>query len=172
MSGARLLERVRRSAGFSQQELAERAHTSRTTLSAYENGRKSPSLSTVERLLAESGYELDARPRITFHLVAGSRGQSYQVPDRLPDLPVEQALSTVSMPLTLNWSEPGRVFRLTDRGDRARLYEAVLRDGQPDDVLAYIDGALLVDIWPDLVLPREVRAAWAPLIDTVVDGDS
>jgi len=29
---------------------------------------------------------------------------------------------------------------------------------------AYIDGALLVDLWDDLVLPRAVRSAWAPLI--------
>jgi len=27
------------------------------------------------------------------------------------------------------------------------------------------DGALLVDLWDELVLPREVRAAWQPVID-------
>ncbi|TQC38385.1 XRE family transcriptional regulator, partial [Rhodococcus sp. WS4] len=51
MNGAALLERVRRAAGLSQDELARRAHTSRPTLSAYENGRKSPSLDTTQRLL-------------------------------------------------------------------------------------------------------------------------
>jgi hypothetical protein len=32
------------------------------------------SLATAERLLAEAGYELDARPRVTFHRIAGPRG--------------------------------------------------------------------------------------------------
>jgi transcriptional regulator with XRE-family HTH domain len=102
MTGSTLLERVRHAAGLSQDELARRAHTSRTTLSAYENGRKSPSLDTVSRLLAQAGYEWDARPHMMFLEAAGSRGRSYVVPDRLPSLPVEQALATVALPLTLN----------------------------------------------------------------------
>jgi hypothetical protein len=88
-----------------------------------------------------------------------------QVPTRLPRLPMEESLASVELPLTLNWSQPGRVFRLSDRGDRARGYELVLREGSDADVLAYIDGALLVDLWDELVLPRAVRAAWSPLID-------
>ena len=41
-------------------------------------------------------------------------------------------------------------------------------EGTPDDIEATIDGALLVDLWEDLVLPRGVRAAWQPLIDEVL----
>ena len=81
--------------------------------------------------------------------------------------PWREALASVELPLTLNWSQPGRVFRLSDRGDRARVYEFVLREGSDGDALAYIDGALLVDLWDELVLPRAVRAAWSPLIDQV-----
>jgi hypothetical protein len=136
-------------------------------VSAYEHGRKSPSLDTVDRLIAAAGYELEARPRIEFVKVAAGRGRVMRVPNGLPGLPVEQALRAVELPLTLNWSQPGRVFRLSDRGDRARVYELVLREGSDDDVLAYIDGALLVDLWDELVLPRAVRAAWSPLIDQV-----
>ena len=168
MSGGGLLRRVRHAAGLSQQELACRAGTSRTAVSAYEHGHKSPSLDTVERLLSSSGYELDARPLTTFTTVAGARGRALQVPDRLPQLAPERALATVTLPLALNWSQPGRVFRLVDRGDRARAYEVVLREGSREDVLAYIDGVLLVDLWPELVLPRDVRAAWSPLITAVL----
>jgi hypothetical protein len=92
------------------------------------------------------------------------------VPNRLPQQPVECALAVVELPLTLNWLRPGRVFRLAERADRARVYEIVLREGGSDDVLRYIDGALLVDLWPDLVLPRDVRAAWSPLITQVVEA--
>lgn len=35
----------------------------------------------------------------------------------------------------------------------------------PADILRYIDGALLVDLWPELVVPREVRTAWQPIVE-------
>jgi hypothetical protein len=44
------------------------------------------------------------------------------------------------------------------------VYEIVLQEGTPADVLAYVDGVLLVDLWEDLVLPRTVRSAWATLV--------
>ncbi len=168
MADINVLERARRSAGLSQQELAERARTSRTAVSAYEHGHKSPALRTVERLLAASGYELDVRPRLSFHAVTGRRGQLYAVPDRLPELRVEQALAAVRLPLRLNWSEPDRLYRLSDRHDRARVYEIILREGDAADVERYVDGALLVDLWADLVLPADLRAAWAPLIEPLI----
>jgi hypothetical protein len=37
----------------------------------------------------------------------------------------------------------------------------------PNDLRRYIDGALLIDAWSDMVLPRELRAVWQPLIDDV-----
>ncbi|MCW2540010.1 MAG: helix-turn-helix domain protein [Frankiales bacterium] len=167
MRGAELLAWMRRGAGLSQDQLAGRAGTSRTAVSAYEHGRKSPSLDTVDRLVAAAGYELEVRPRIEFADVTVARGRVVRVPSRLPRLVVELALASVELPLTVNWSQPGRLFRLSDRGDRARVYELVLREGGDADVLAYVDGALLVDLWDELVLPRAVRSAWSPLIDQV-----
>jgi transcriptional regulator with XRE-family HTH domain len=167
VGGAELLSWIRRAAGLSQDELAGRAGTSRTAVSAYEHGRKSPSLDTVDRLVSAAGYELEVRPQIEFVDVAVAPGRVVRVPGRMPSLAVELALASVELPLTVNWSQPGRVFRLSDRGDRARVYELVLREGSDADVLAYVDGALLVDLWDELVLPRAVRAAWAPLIDQV-----
>ena len=159
-----LLTRVRRAAGLSQAELARRAGTSRPTVSAYEHGRKSPSLDTLARLLTAAGYELDVRPHINFATVTGPRGRAVVVPDRLPRLPVEHALATVRLPLRVNWSQPERIFWLAERSDRRRVYEAVLREGEPVDLLTYLDGALLVDLWDELVLPNWIRAAWTPLI--------
>ena len=86
-------------------------------------------------------------------------GKPIWVSDRLPRLDVARALAAVELPLHLNWSAPGRVFDLRSRADRARVYEIVLQEGTPDDILAYVDGALLVDLWEDLVLPRSVRSA-------------
>jgi hypothetical protein len=86
------------------------------------------------------------------------------VPDHLPRLDTAQAFARVQLPLHLNWSAPERIFDLGSRADRARVYELVLREGRPADILAYVDGALLVDLWDDLVLPRAIRSAWTPVI--------
>lgn len=86
------------------------------------------------------------------------------VPDVLPQLPSQQALETVELPLRLNWSEPGRRFDLRNRSDRARLYEIVIREGEPKDILKYVDDTLLVDLWDELVIPKELRDLWAPIV--------
>ena len=72
------------------------------------------------------------------------------------------------LPLHLNWSDPGRVFRLSNRRERARAYEIVLREGTPADIQTYVDGVLLVAIWKELTLPRDIQRAWEPLIRSSV----
>jgi transcriptional regulator with XRE-family HTH domain len=160
-----LLAVARRAAGLSQQELARRAGTSRTTLSAYEHGARSPTLNTAQRLLAAAGAEFQVVSRLEFTAHPTSRGRVVMVPARLPRLGVAEAFATVTLPLHLNWSSSGRLYRLRERADRARVYEIVLREGTGADVLTYIDGALLIDLWEELVLPRDVRAAWAALAE-------
>ncbi|MGL5849361.1 MAG: helix-turn-helix domain-containing protein [Phycicoccus sp.] len=118
-----VLERARRAAGLTQTELAERAKTSRTAVSAYEHGRKSPSLSTFERLLEALGYEVEARPRPSFATVSGRGGREYVVPDRLPDLPVERRSQQSTCRCT--WTGLHRSGR---RPGRTRAARAVLRD--------------------------------------------
>ena len=164
IDAAELLEHVRVSSGLTQEELARRAGTSRPTLSAYEHGRKSPTVATFARLLSQAGWDLAAQRHVSFTQQVSSRGKPTWIPDRLPRLDVARALAAVELPLHLNWSAPGRVFDLRSRADRARVYEIVLQEGTPADILNYVDGALLVDVWEDLVLPRGGRSAWAPLI--------
>lgn len=53
-----LIKLARRDAGLSQRELARRAGTSQATLSAYEAGRKSPSLDTLARVVRAAGQDL------------------------------------------------------------------------------------------------------------------
>jgi transcriptional regulator with XRE-family HTH domain len=153
---------------MSQGELARRAHTSRPTVSAYEHGRKSPSLVTAQRLLDQTGHELTTQPRIEFVERTVARGVVV-VPTALPRLAARQALATVALPLHVNWSDPRRTFNMADRRQRARVYEMVLREGTAREILAYVDGLLLVDLWDELVLPRHVRRAWQPLVDAALD---
>lgn len=53
-----LIKLARHDAGLSQRELASRAGTSQATLSAYEAGRKSPSLNTLARIVRAAGQDL------------------------------------------------------------------------------------------------------------------
>lgn len=115
-------------------------------------------------LLAAAGWGLTAQPAVSFAQQLSTRGKPVWVPDHLPRLDMAHALAAVELPLHLNWSAPGRVFDLRSRADRARVYEIVLQEGRPDDILAYVDGALLADLWDDLVLPRGLRSAWDPLV--------
>jgi transcriptional regulator with XRE-family HTH domain len=55
---AQVLQAARARAGLSQSALAARAGTSQATISAYESGRKAPSVDTLSRLLAASGSRL------------------------------------------------------------------------------------------------------------------
>jgi transcriptional regulator with XRE-family HTH domain len=168
MGAENLLAQARRTAGMSQDELARRAYTSRPTLSAYEHGHKSPTLETAARLLAEAGFEFTIQRRVRFVEHTSARGRAISVPTSLPRLPIEQALGTVTLPLHLNWSAPGRQFPIRDRSQRTRVYEIVLREGGPEDVLTYVDGVLLIDLWDELVLPRDIRAAWSQVVESAV----
>ena len=169
---AELLEHVRVVSGLTQEELARRAGTSRPTLSAYEHGRKSPTVATFARILSRAGWKLAAQPRVSFTQQTTAYGKPTWIPDRLPRLDVAHALASVELPIHLNWSAPGRVFDLRSRADRARVYEIVLQEGAPADILTYVDGVLLVDLWEDLVLPRGVRSAWAPLISASSEAEA
>jgi hypothetical protein len=61
----------------------------------------------------------------------------------------------------VRWSDPGRRYDLSDRWDRALVYEQVLTEGTDEDVRRFIDVNQLIELWLELVLPRHVRAAWA-----------
>ncbi len=164
-----LLASLREQVGLSQADLAERAGTSRPTLSAYEHGRISPTLDTFERILAAAGHRLATVPVMKWSEVDIGRGRFAAVPDRLPDLPTADAVRRVELPLHLEWSRSTKSVDLSDRRQRARTYEAVLREGGPVDIESIVDGALLVDLWDELVLPDRLRAAWQPLIDEITD---
>lgn len=56
-----LVRMARRKAGLTQAALAKRAATSQSAISAYEAGRRSPSVDTLCRILAAAGFEVRMR---------------------------------------------------------------------------------------------------------------
>jgi hypothetical protein len=67
----------------------------------------------------------------------------------------------VELPLRLFWSSPDRTFDLGDPFQQRWLYQTVLREAsRPEDLTRYLDGGMLVALWPRLRLPAGVRQAW------------
>ena len=56
-----LIRDARLRTGLTQRALATRASTSQSTIAAYENGRKTPNLDTLLRLLRAAGLDLRMR---------------------------------------------------------------------------------------------------------------
>ena len=56
-----LIRMARREAGLTQKALADRAGTSQAAMSAYESGRRSPSVDTLCRILGAAGFEVRMR---------------------------------------------------------------------------------------------------------------
>jgi transcriptional regulator with XRE-family HTH domain len=56
---AELIAHIREVSGFSQTELARRSGLDRSVLSAYEHGRRQPSVAALARIAAAAGMQLD-----------------------------------------------------------------------------------------------------------------
>ena len=169
MAGASsFIAEARKRAGLSQEELAERAGTSRTAVCAYEAGAKDPRAETVERLLDAAGFRLELVPRLEWS-TSGTGRKTFSCPSTLPHLEPGRAVAMVELPPHLTWSGRRR-FLLSDRQDRVRVYEIVLTEGLPVDIESLVDGGLLVDLWDDLFLRKDIRSAWQPLIDQARHG--
>lgn len=58
---AELLRSARETSGLTQRELGERAGVTQSVVSAYESGRREPSLSTLSKLVGATGLRLETR---------------------------------------------------------------------------------------------------------------
>ncbi len=110
-----------------------------------------------------AGCDLGLVTRVRFQdHFAGNVGTFY-VPDRLWRVEVPLCFAKVAMPDLIRQTPQG-LWDLRDRTDRRRLYEMLLVLGTPEQILRWVDGALLVDIWRELEIPRPVRRAWQPVV--------
>ncbi|UDY22929.1 helix-turn-helix domain-containing protein [Nocardioides sp. Kera G14] len=165
-----LIEQARRSCGLTQVELAARAGTSQATLSAYERGLKSPSLKVAGRILAATGHELTLRTFVdwTEHRAPGIN--DFSVPDRLWPVAPPMCFATITMMPDLIGHSGKSEWNLLDRGERIGAYEQLIRFGLSHQMIRWIDGGLLIDVWGELELPDPVRAAWEPAIRTATEA--
>jgi transcriptional regulator with XRE-family HTH domain len=59
VDAASMIRTARQRAGLTLRELGERAQTSHSTLSAYESGRTTPNVDTLDRVLRAAGFAAD-----------------------------------------------------------------------------------------------------------------
>ena len=165
-----LLEAARVARGLTQEAVAYRSGTSQPTLSAYERGSKSPTLAVVERILHTLRYDLGLQPRVTFREVPGERGaRTFFVPDQLWRVDPPDCFA----PLTVRDSDgTRRTFDLLDRDGRVAAYAWLLGYGDETQLFTHLDGALLVDAWPDVAshLTEKLRSYWRPLVLSAGEG--
>lgn len=162
MQFAETLRSARRAAGLTQAELGARAGVARPNVAAYEGDRRQPLFASAVALLGAAGAGVTVEPAVRWTWMGDLR--PFAVPSRLWRLPIATALRSFDAGLHLWWSGPPRRFDLSHRPARLRLYEVVLREGGPDDIEGVVDGLLLCEAWPDLVLSRRVAAAWSSLV--------
>jgi transcriptional regulator with XRE-family HTH domain len=164
-----LLEAARVARGLTQEAVARRSGTSQPTLSAYERGTKSPTLAVAARILHSLGFDLGLQPRVTFREVHGERGGTYLVPDQLWRVDPHSCFAPIDV------RDAGRNLHTSDllnRESRIEAYAWLLTYGDEEQVFNHLDGALLVDAWPDLAprLPAALRSEWQPLVRDAAMG--
>ena len=80
-------------------------------------------------------------------------------PARLADL-TGPADGRIELPTTIDWG-PRRTYDLARDADRRVVYERVLREAATTaEVARFVNGAVLVEVWPRLFLPRRIRENW------------
>ena len=65
----------------------------------------------------------------------------------------------VELPIWLFW-QPDRRFDMSEPAVARWMYQTVLREAARPEDLGYLNGELLVKMWPELCLPPGVRQAW------------
>ena len=96
MDAASIIVNARERAGLSGREVARRAGTSATTLSAYEHGRVDPSVATLRRIVRACGFE----PEIQLSKVVIDEQRERQIKELL------EFTDRVGGRRTFNWVAP------------------------------------------------------------------
>lgn len=82
----------------------------------------------------------------------------YDVPERLEDLRGPRG-GRMELPLNVYWG-PEAIVDLDTVGGVVKAYQATLREGRTVDQVALLNREVLIDIWPQLLLPLRVRGLW------------
>ena len=111
-------------------------------------------LDVAERLMQAAGADLGMVTTVVWEVDFLPGLKAFWYPDRLWRVEVPGCFDRVRMPDLVGHTEQDE-WDLRDRTDRRRLYENLLVEGDQHMIMRWVDGALLVDVWTELVLPDE-----------------
>lgn len=83
-----------------------------------------------------------------------------EIPDDVDDPAVLKASGVVRPPRHVNWSRPDPTYDLSDRSQRIRVNEQVLRERTATDVRHFIDIDGLIDLWTTWSCPGRSVTVW------------
>lgn len=86
-----------------------------------------------------------------------------EIPDDLGDRPAAIRSGWVKLPNRVAWSGQGE-YDLDDPRGWAHVYELVMTEGTEDDIRAYIDIDVLLDMWDTMWLATHVREQWTEFL--------
>lgn len=135
----------------------------------YERRRKVPLLDVAERLMQAAGADLGMVTTVVWEIDFLPGLKAFWYPDRLWRVEVPGCFDRVRMPDLVGRTERDE-WDLRYRTDRRRLYENLLVEGDQHMMMRWVDGALLVDVWTELVLPAKIRAAWESAVEAASAG--
>jgi y4mF family transcriptional regulator len=152
----------RRAMCLTQAQLAERAGVGRKFVMELEAGHPRAELAKVLAVLRVLNVQAVSS---TVESANPTPRSSYA--DRKPHAIVDDLDSLmgptdgiVVLPVTLDWS-PKKRYDVADIDDRLRMYEAVLNEAlDPADLQGFVNRNLLIEAWPELLVPKRVRARW------------
>ncbi len=159
MDRAYLLEVARRASGLTQAELASKSGTSQATVSAYERGLKSPTIKVAGRILEAAGYDLNLRRLVDWVEHEAPGVGKFWVSNTLWNVETPDCFAILEF-ADLVADGPVRQWDMHDREQRKGVYEQLLQGGSPEEMIRWMDGPLLVELWDELDLPDAVRTAW------------
>lgn len=153
-SAAGLLRSARERSQLSQSELARRAGVAQSVISAYESGRREPSLSTLRRLVEATGQELAID-------VVASPGRSLGLPNTPTGRRLRQRRKAIIRTAENRHARNVRVFGSAARGE----------DTESSDIDLLVDLDDQVSLLDLIGLKRDLSELLGVAVD-VVPGDS
>jgi transcriptional regulator with XRE-family HTH domain len=164
-----IIELARRGGGLTQAELALRAGTTQSAVSMYERRRKVPMLDVAERLVQAAGADLGMVTAVVWEAEFLTHATGFYYPDRLWRVEVPGCFDTFQMVDHVGGTTQEE-WHLRDRTNRKGLYQNLLVKGDAHQIMRWVDGALLVDVWEKLELPAQIRSAWEPAVQLASTG--